>query len=682
MTKTILWSSARESFDDGVYRRRVAIPSAGLRGLGWRAAGRDIGPKGARAAVLDGLAEGASPLAEALTAAGAPIVLDASRWICTARGDEAPASLVRIASLARVVVAPTGRLAEAAGEALGCAGKTAVIPDPVETAETLQLAAIGEGVDFRPAELAGETEDLVVWFAGPEDVVEAELEQLPTLAGQVRAAGLRLLALTPKSALARARSLIGSDAKAMVWTLEGQAAVLSGARACILPGPPGRAGWSVARRAALALALGTPVLAPSGPELDRASPTLILDDWAAGLALAVSGELARRAAARPPPHAAADTALEWDELLSQVSSGPRPRAAPVRLLMTLDLIQDAELCLPVLTEASRRSDVEPRVLATSWFARNAPAAMAAVEELGVPLQMVEREELLEGGGPPLEDLDAVLSVVATSLRAHRHSQAVVARARLAGVPSFSMQHGLENVGLTFFDELHSEEVEITSDYLFVWFPPDEAPPSPLELRRKFIHVGAVKSARPRGPKPPLPEGTGPVISVFENLHWHRYDLDYRQRFVADLGAAARAAPASRFVLKPHPAGMWSKGQTFEGFPANVLVIDPTDPAWASVTAQALIARSDRVITTPSTVALDAALASRPVAVVGYGLDLPVYAPLPVLRRGDDWLAFANAADRSWTGGDMLDAFLRRHLLRDEAAPNLLDALVDRVGALR
>jgi len=69
--------------------------------------------------------------------------------------------------------------------------------------------------------------------------------------------------------------------------------------------------------------------------------------------------------------------------------------------------------------------------------------------------------------------------------------------------------------------------------------------------------------------------------------------------------------------------------------------DPSDPFWEPFTAPSLIAAADLVITTPSTVALDAALARKPVAVVAYGMELPAFAPLPLLQSGADWIAFGS-----------------------------------------
>jgi len=142
----------------------------------------------------------------------------------------------------------------------------------------------------------------------------------------------------------------------------------------------------------------------------------------------------------------------------------------------------------------------------------------------------------------------------------------------------------------------------------------------------------------------LPRGRT-IVGIFENLHWHRYDAAYREAFVAGARALAEAFPQVLFVLKPHHAGLWLTSQ-YEGQPpaaANLLVADPQSPAWERHTAGALLGHLSAVITTPSTVALDAARAGLPVAVAAHGLDLDNYRPLERLAEPADWQAFVRGA---------------------------------------
>ena len=71
----------------------------------------------------------------------------------------------------------------------------------------------------------------------------------------------------------------------------------------------------------------------------------------------------------------------------------------------------------------------------------------------------------------------------------------------------------------------------------------------------------------------------------------------------------------------------------------------------------------RVITTPSTIALDAASAGRPVWLAAPGG--PIYAPLPLLRGRADWIAAARGPAET---GEAEGAFLSRALVPGDAAP--------------
>jgi CDP-glycerol glycerophosphotransferase (TagB/SpsB family) len=78
----------------------------------------------------------------------------------------------------------------------------------------------------------------------------------------------------------------------------------------------------------------------------------------------------------------------------------------------------------------------------------------------------------------------------------------------------------------------------------------------------------------------------------------------------------------------------------------------------------LIAGVDAVLTTPSTVALDAARTGRPVALLAYDLDLPLYAPLPLVRGMDELDAFLEM--RPDEALALNEAFLSRTVLPGRA----------------
>ena len=112
-------------------------------------------------------------------------------------------------------------------------------------------------------------------------------------------------------------------------------------------------------------------------------------------------------------------------------------------------------------------------------------------------------------------------------------------------------------------------------------------------------------------------------------------------FLAGVRHLAQMFPNIIFLIKPHNAGMWLTGHYKGEQPeaSNLMVADPKQPFWASVSAPQLLGRLSAVITTPSTVAFDAARIELPVAVVAHGLALENYAPLQLIEKLDDWCAF-------------------------------------------
>jgi hypothetical protein len=169
------------------------------------------------------------------------------------------------------------------------------------------------------------------------------------------------------------------------------------------------------------------------------------------------------------------------------------------------------------------------------------------------------------------------------------------------------------------------------------------------------------------------------VGVFENLHWHRFSDTYRQAVLDDVQALAAARADTLFIIKPHHAGRWLvRNPDRLAERPNLVVIDPTDSAWEPHTAPAFIASVDLVLTTPSTVALDAARTGRPVAVLGYDLELPLYEPLPIVRGLADLEAFLDADDDAFLLHN--EAFLNRARLPGRADHRIAARIAAKVRA--
>ncbi|MGE5271354.1 MAG: hypothetical protein ACM3JG_16965 [Thiohalocapsa sp.] len=243
--------------------------------------------------------------------------------------------------------------------------------------------------------------------------------------------------------------------------------------------------------------------------------------------------------------------------------------------------------------------------------------------------------------------------------------AVTRAAKAAGLTTFTIQHGFENIGLTYADDRYGLEVSFASEHIFIWGPASGLPAwvSP-QTRRRVISVGLTKPVpQPESLVLPSASNWARTIGIFENLHWERFSPRYRDGFSDQLAEIVRQFPDVLFVVKPHHAGRWLiDNPDFVPAAANLLLIDPRDPAWQRHTAPALLPALDAAITTPSTVAIDAAKAGRPVAVVANDLALPIYEPLPLLRRTDDWRRFLDGLAQPETWLHANEVFLRRNFL--------------------
>jgi len=478
------------------------------------------------------------------------------------------------------------------------------------------------------------------WLAEPGDPVDAdEIEAVVAAATATLAAGQRMVLAAP--------------AQTLDWLRQ---AALPAATAA-LPWSPGLADGLLRSDAALFL--------PEG-ETSTRRRAKAQRYWGGAAAHDLAG------------HAPAAAAVRWRAVATACLSRPPAPAAtgPITLLVFLDLIQDVELALPVLRVARARPGVMLRVAATEWLRDNNPRLQPALAALGIVPEFYDRRAVAAGGAVPLDGVHALLTVVETTLNPHKRAHVLTLEAQARGIATFTTQHGLENVGLTYFDDVHDRSVDIRSDHVFAWFPPDRVPPGvPARVRPRLLHVG-----RPRmeqADAPPLPNHPGTrLIAVFENLHWDRYSRRFRERFLEDCFRLAEALEDTVVVIKPHPAGRWltKTRDTIEAWPVNVLVADPEDPLWHGTSAASLVEIADAVITTPSSVAVDTALEGRRVAVAGYDLDVSAYAPLPILRSFDDWLGFATSRDTGARAAMARARFLGRIDMAGPSEERMVDAI--------
>ena len=350
------------------------------------------------------------------------------------------------------------------------------------------------------------------------------------------------------------------------------------------------------------------------------------------------------------------------------------------ILLLIDLVQDLDLIAPIAAGIARRPDLGLKVIATERVLKKSPRIQATFEFMNIPLYLANHKAVLKGRSPSLSGISAVIAAAETTAGPHRVAHALAQRANKMGLATYTMQHGYENIGLTYSDQTYSyEDIRFASQRVFIWGELAQLPAAvATETKQKCISVGCPKFVQPLQALPAIEHGGLHIISIFENLHWERYSDRYRQQALHDIEATAKAFPDVTFLLKPHPAGLWLTHQAQNRLPqaSNLYVVDPEVEKWQPYSAPAFLAISDGAISTPSTVILDAARLETPIATVGYDLELPDYQPLPCLTSTADWAAFVGAiCEGSALARDLLSLnqeFLTKHVRPGDAVSRILD----------
>jgi hypothetical protein len=455
--------------------------------------------------------------------------------------------------------------------------------------------------------------------------------------------------------------------------------------------------YKSANRALLALQNRIPVVATRTPALADLDGCVTFDDWEHGIESYLTDSQLRerhlmRAAevidARFAPDRVARgwlTAIERATLKAAEVEKP-PATKPV-VVFLLQLIQDLELILPLYRRALSVHDWSPELWATTLDLFDRPEMRRRLEAEGGRYTVVDPRLATRGGFPGWEGVAALISASETSLEPHAEAHLTVRWAKRHGVRTFTLQHGFENVGLTYSDQdFPIETVRFASDVIFLWGPLETLHRDVRDdTRRKCIPIGCPKPLDGR-PSPVLDTLGKPLVAVFENLHWGRFSAEYQDCFLEHLGTVARQMPDVSFVVKPHPAGRWIT-ERFKGMPRlppNVTIANSRAQEWVGVSAADILRHAAAAVTTPSTIALDAARLERPVALVAYGLDLSNYRPLPLLHSPEDWDAFLVSAlgERNEDLVERSKRFAAGATIEGDAIGRMLEVVADRIGLPR
>lgn len=359
------------------------------------------------------------------------------------------------------------------------------------------------------------------------------------------------------------------------------------------------------------------------------------------------------------------------------------------ILVYIDLIQDLDLILPLLKAINIREDLALKICLSDWVVKKSPRVENTLKSLGFKYSIVFQAALKRKLQPCLVNIDALITASETNNYSHQYPHLLTQRANQVGIHTYTLQHGFENIGLTYFDEIDTpNSIKFASQKIFIWGNLNSLSPAILpDTKSRCIPVGCLKEIISTTAKINLPHQRDYLIAIFENLHWHRYSNNYRSRFLKDLETIASQFLDTTFLVKPHHAGKWLTKQYKGEIPRaeNLVIANPAEPQWEPFTAPALMQYADGIITTPSTVALDAARLKRPVSVIGYDLALPNYQPLPIINGLEDWTKFIKLL-RSSEGRKIAEKqardFVKKAILPGNAVGRILEVIQTDISHLR
>ena len=355
---------------------------------------------------------------------------------------------------------------------------------------------------------------------------------------------------------------------------------------------------------------------------------------------------------------------------------------PLELVLLISRPQDIDLLIDVYKQSRKRNDISVAFWATERVVNRFHATRKQLHTYHIEIDLTLSHARLWRAIGELRKKDALLTTVESTLAAHKVPYLLTRIANAAGARTYTLQHGFENVGLTYWDGVYGPQVRFAAQTVLTWGPVENIPTAVSEeTRRKCVAVGCPKIHLVTPSEPIMNSGDRPIIALFEGLHASRFDDRYIVQFFKDLQDMVQRFPALRFILKPHPGALVRSPLHAESLASlrGVEVLDPAHPESVNWSTPRLLTEALAVITTPSTIALDAALAKTPVAVIRCGQTIPYYEnykPLPFFDEAEDWQDFLNHVLRD---PDFMEpirkAFLDKVMLPGDAANRILDLAV-------
>jgi hypothetical protein len=371
-------------------------------------------------------------------------------------------------------------------------------------------------------------------------------------------------------------------------------------------------------------------------------------------------------------------------LARSITGGGYKDSNPGHIVLLISRPQDVDLLMSVHDTLKNINKTKVSVWVLEKSVRRYPEFLRRLMEKGVDLKQVVSYARLLKLPKILTQTDCFLNTTECTSVPHKLPYMLTKMANAAGVTTYTIQHGFENVGLTYRDEIHRQAIKFASKTVLTWGPVEELPAwVEQETLNKCVAVGFPGMLDAVAKDSQVKKDERPIIAIFDNLHWRRYNDKYVSTFLDHMEETARRRKEFRFILKSHPLSIRKRSKELASRLSNmgnVDIADLLDNNGQELTTPWLLSNALGVITTPSTIALDSSLLGGSIAVIRYELDLSYYEPLSLIDDLDDWWTFLDRLTDEYKDNQLKlngELFLSRVLVPGNSAAKICDLMTSR-----
>ena len=206
-----------------------------------------------------------------------------------------------------------------------------------------------------------------------------------------------------------------------------------------------------------------------------------------------------------------------------------------RIVLLISRPQDVDLLIGLHEKAQHRENLSLVFWVTRNCTRKYPETLLKLKEKRAVVEQVVNFIHLGSILNKLMRIDAFLSTVESTTAKRKLPYMITKLANAASVPTYTLQHGFENVGLSYCDEAHGPDIKFAAKKVLTWGPVNELPFwVAKETLDKAVAVGCPNIIITSQNDPTVEAGERAIIAVFDNLHWSRFNKKYISTFLDHL----------------------------------------------------------------------------------------------------------------------------------------------------